>query len=211
MDFTDSIRKVKKDSFIMASLPEKVRNNALENIAHALKNNKKAIFEANQKDLEAAKKSSLPAPIINRLVFDDHKMKSCTDGIYDLIDLEDPLFKDLLKRELDKDLTLTKTTCPIGVIGVIFESRPDALVQIASLCVKSGNCAVLKGGSEAKNTNKILFDTIYEAAVRSGLPENFALLIEDRAEINELLNSKRIKSIRTVHNGKLKNTCDGTC
>lgn len=187
MDFTDSIRKVKKDSFIMASLPEKVRNNALENIAHALKNNKKAIFEANQKDLEAAKKSSLPAPIINRLVFDDHKMKSCTDGIYDLIDLEDPLFKDLLKRELDKDLTLTKTTCPIGVIGVIFESRPDALVQIASLCVKSGNCAVLKGGSEAKNTNKILFDTIYEAAVRSGLPENFALLIEDRAEINELL------------------------
>ncbi len=187
MDFTDSIRKVKEDSFVMASLPGKVRNTALENIAEALKNNKDAIFDANRKDLDAAKEAALPAPIVNRLVFDEHKMKSCTDGIFDLIDLQDPLFMDLLKRELDKNLILTKTTCPIGVIGVIFESRPDALVQIASLCIKSGNCAVLKGGSEAKNTNRILFDTIYEAAVKSGLPENFAVLIEDRAEINELL------------------------
>lgn len=78
--------------------------------------------------------------------------------------MEDPLFQDLLKRELDTDLILTKTTCPIGVIGVIFESRPDALVQIAALCIKSGNCSILKGGSEAKNTNRILFDTIYQAA-----------------------------------------------
>lgn len=187
MDFIDSIKKTKEDSFILASLPAETRNDALERITKALETNKEAIFEANAKDLERAKEAGLPAPIVNRLVFDQHKMKSCIDGIYDLIDLEDPLFQDLLKRELDTDLILTKTTCPIGVIGVIFESRPDALVQIASLCIKSGNCSILKGGSEARNTNRILFDTIYQAAVEAGLPESFSVLIENRASIDELL------------------------
>ena len=187
MDFIDSIKKTKEDSFILASLPEEIRNDALERMAKALQANKEAIFEANARDLELAKEAGLPAPIVNRLVFDSHKMKSCIDGIYDLIDMGDPLFQDLLKRELDTDLILTKTTCPIGVIGVIFESRPDALVQIAALCIKSGNCSILKGGSEAKNTNRILFDTIYQAATDAGLPEGFAVLIEDRASIDELL------------------------
>ena len=187
MDFIDSIKKVKEDSFAMASLSEDVRNNALEAVTKALNENKAAIFDANNRDLEAAKESSLADPIINRLKFDDHKLSTCISGIYDLIDLDDPLFKELLKRELDKDLVLTKTTCPIGVIGVIFESRPDALVQIAALCIKSGNCIILKGGSEAKNTNKALFDVIYKACVAAGLPQHFAVLIEDRAEINELL------------------------
>lgn len=187
MDFIDSIKKVKGDSFIMASLSEETRNNALEAVAKALNENKEAIFDANKRDLEAANETGLAAPIINRLKFDEHKLSTCTTGIYDLIDLEDPLFKELLKRQLDDDLVLTKTTCPIGVIGVIFESRPDALVQIASLCIKSGNCIILKGGSEAKNTNKSLFDVIYKAAISAGLPENFAVLIEDRAEIGELL------------------------
>ena len=187
MDFTDSIRKVKDDSFIMASLSEETRNNALEAIAKALNENKAGIFAANEKDMEAAKESSLAQPIINRLKFDQQKLSTCITGIHDLIDLEDPLFRELLKRELDKDLVLTKTTCPIGVIGVIFESRPDALVQIASLCIKSGNCIILKGGSEAARTNKALFDVIYDAAVSAGLPENFAVLIEDRTQIDELL------------------------
>ena len=187
MDFTDSIRKVKDDSFIMASLSEETRNNALEAIAKALNENKAGIFAANEKDMEAAKESSLAQPIINRLKFDQQKLSTCITGIHDLIDLEDPLFRELLKRELDKDLVLTKTTCPIGVIGVIFESRPDALVQIASLCIKSGNCIILKGGSEAALTNTALFDVIYDAAVSAGLPENFAVLIEDRTQIDELL------------------------
>ena len=187
MDFTDSVRKVKDDSFIMASLSEETRNNALEAIAKALNENKAGIFAANEKDMEAAKESSLAQPIINRLKFDQQKLSTCITGIHDLIDLEDPLFRELLKRELDKDLVLTKTTCPIGVIGVIFESRPDALVQIASLCIKSGNCIILKGGSEAALTNKALFDVIYDAAVSAGLPENFAVLIEDRTQIDELL------------------------
>ena len=187
MDITDSIKQTKKDSFILASMPEKIRNNALSAIARNLEANKAAIFEANKLDLKTAEDTSLAAPIVSRLKFDQHKLDGVIAGINDLIALPDPLFRELLKRELDEDLVLTKTTCPIGVIGVIFESRPDALVQIASLCLKSGNCSILKGGSEAKNTNKVLFDTIYEAAVEAGLPEGFAILIEDRASIDELL------------------------
>jgi len=187
MDFINSIKKVKENSFVMASLSEDVRNVALAAAAEALAANSALIFEANEKDLAYAKEISLADPIINRLKFDQHKLDTCITGINDLIGLEDPLFKELLKRQLDEGLVLTKTTCPIGVIGVIFESRPDALVQIASLCIKSGNCTILKGGSEAKNTNKVLFDIIYDAAVKAGLPENFAVLIEDRAEIAELL------------------------
>ena len=117
----------------------------------------------------------------------EDKLAVCIDGIKDLINLEDPLRKIMLKRELDKDLVLTKLTCPIGVIGVIFESRPDALVQISTLCVKSGNCSVLKGGSEAKKTNRALYEVIYAAGVAAGLPEGFLTLIEDRAGIAELL------------------------
>ena len=187
MDFIDSIKKAKEDSFVLASLPEETRNGALDAVAAALLKNMDAIFAANEKDMAAAEEAGLPAPIVNRLKFDSHKLRTCVEGINDLIDLEDPLFKELLKRELDEGLVLTKTTCPIGVIGVIFESRPDALVQIAALCMKSGNCTVLKGGSEAKHTNRVLFETIYEAAVGAGLPEGFAVLIEDRAEIGELL------------------------
>ena len=108
-------------------------------------------------------------------------------GIRGMISLEDPVGKILFRRELDQDLVLTRVTCPIGVIGVIFESRPDALVQISSLCVKSGNGAILKGGSEARRTNRALFDVIYAAGISAGLPEDFAAIIEDRAGIGEII------------------------
>lgn len=185
MDYKELTRHIKSDSFKLAVLDDATRNTALNKIAAALESNKQTIFEANQLDLENA--SSLPKPIVNRLKFDEHKLNDCIKGIKDLCALPDPLFKVLLKRQLDEGLELVKTTCPIGVIGVIFESRPDALVQISSLCVKSGNCAILKGGSEAKNTNKVLFDTIYSAGLEAGLPEGFITLIENREAIDELL------------------------
>lgn len=187
MDYKQIAASVKADSFKMAALPREIRDAALQAIAKELNANKDFIFAENKKDLEKAAADCLPAPIQNRLKFDDHKLADCISGINDLIAMEDPLFKELLKRELDEGLTLIKTTCPIGVIGVIFESRPDALVQISTLCIKSGNCAILKGGSEAANTNRILFDIIYKAGTSAGLPKGFLTLIEDRAGINELL------------------------
>ncbi len=187
MDLKQNIKQVKTSSYVLAALPEEVRNKALDAVNEALVSREKEILEANEMDLERAEAVQLAGPLLSRLRFDRKKIHGCIDGINDLIDMDDPLFRVLLKRELDTGLVLTKETCPIGVIGVIFESRPDALVQIASLCIKSGNGIILKGGSEARATNRILFDTIYEAAVGAGLPEGFAQLIEDRAGIDELL------------------------
>lgn len=187
MDYVKQAQLAKKDSAWLSALDTKARNSALMKIAEALESSKDAIFKANKEDLDNAVKAEIPAPILARLKFDESKLSSCVQGIRDLIGLEDPLNKILLKRQLDEGLVLTKITCAIGVIGVIFESRPDALVQISSLCVKSGNCAILKGGSEAAHTNRILFDTIHQAGVEAGLPEHFLTLVEDRAGIAELL------------------------
>ncbi|NLY70475.1 MAG: glutamate-5-semialdehyde dehydrogenase [Clostridiales bacterium] len=179
--------KIKADSFKMADLSLETRNKALEEIANKLLEHQDKIIEANLKDLEKAEKDELPLPLVKRLKFDKGKIDDCISGIRDLIGLEDPLFRTLLKRELDQGLTLHKITCPIGVIGVIFESRPDALVQIATLCLKSGNCAVLKGGSEATNTNRVLCEIIHEAGVSSGIPDGFLTLLETRSDIDVLI------------------------
>ncbi len=187
MNYSEIARLAKKDSFTLATLDENTRNKALQNIADALLENKDIIFEANKKDLEQAQKDNIAAPILARLKFNQDKLDVCIQGIKDLIGLPDPVGNVLLKRELDANLVLTKITCPIGVIGVIFESRPDALVQISTLCVKSGNCSILKGGSEAKNTNKALFDIIYQAGINAGLPKYFTSLAETRQDIDELL------------------------
>jgi len=179
--------QIKKDSFQMAALTKESRNEALKAISEKLQENRLKIQIANELDLKNAEKNQIPAPILKRLKFDEQKLQDVLSGIDSLISLPDPLFQTLLERELDENLTLQKITCPIGVIGVIFESRPDALVQIAALCLKSGNCAILKGGSEAAHTNRILFELIHEAGVTSNIPNGFLTLIENRAEIQDLL------------------------
>ena len=161
-------KEMKADSFKMASLDEETRNSALMKIAEALEDHKNEIFTANRKDLEKGR--DLAIPIKSRLKFDEDKLKDVVAGIKDLTTLPDPLQETLMKKQLSEDLILEKITCPIGVIGVFFESRPDALVQISALCIKSGNCAILKGGSESAQSNRKLFDIIYEAGVAAGLP-----------------------------------------
>ena len=177
----------KQASFKLATLPSELKNKALEAIAAALEANKASIFEANSADLQAAEEAQLDKPIIKRLKFQEEKLKDSVEGIKSLITLEDPVGKVKLHTTLDDGFELYRVTCPIGVIGVIFESRPDALVQIASLCLKSGNAVFLKGGSEAANSNKILADIIYKAGVESGLPEGWLNLMTTRGEISEML------------------------
>lgn len=181
-------RKMKADSFRMASLSEEVRNRILRAVKETLLENREEIFTENRKDLEQAKSDNLPDPVIKRLKFDEHKLASVTEGIDQLIGLPDPLNRKLMDRELDEGLRLVRTTCPIGVIGIIFESRPDALVQISTLCIKSGNCVVLKGGSETRNTNRILYELISRAAIENGAPEGCMHQAQAHSEIDELLN-----------------------
>ena len=187
MNYQEFAKKIKEDSFRMASLPIEIRNNALAEIIKELSANKEKIVSANSADLKQAEADALPAPILSRLKFDASKLEEALAGISDLVKIPDPLFQKMFVRELDEGLTLHKITCPIGVIGVIFESRPDALIQISALCIKSGNCCILKGGSEAAHTNRILFDIIKNAGLRAGLPGNFAALAENRSDVTELL------------------------
>lgn len=187
MNFQEQIRQVKLAAPKLAASSEENRNKALLAVGEALLANQEEIFAANRADIEQAEKDGVAGPILKRLKFDEGKLRDVTAGIQDLIHLPDPLFRTQFTRELDEGLTLQRVTCPIGVIGVIFEARPDALVQISSLCIKSGNCVILKGGSEALRTNKILFDTIYQAVLDAGLPEHCMMQLEARSEINELL------------------------
>ena len=187
MDIRSEVKIMKEDSPQMAALSLEVRNQALLAAAEALLKEKEQIFAANQEDMDAAEQAGIPNAVMKRLKFDEHKLEDVLNGIQELVKLPDPLSKIQLARQLDEGLELYRVSCPIGVIGIIFEARPDALVQISSLCIKSGNCAVLKGGKETARTNKVLFRLIYDAVTAAGLPKGCMLQAEQHQEIDELL------------------------
>ncbi len=187
MNIREEVSKMKKISPMTAALPLETRNHALTLIRDGLNAGKEEIFQENKKDLLAAESEGLPAAVMKRLKFDEGKLRDVTKGIDQLLALPDPLGRITLNRELDEGLILRRVTCPIGVIGVVFEARPDALVQISTLCIKSGNCAILKGGRETTFTNRVLFRIIYDCLLDAGYPENCMLQAEQHNEIDELL------------------------
>jgi glutamate-5-semialdehyde dehydrogenase len=186
-DITTKAQIAKRVSPELAASSFEMRNNALLKIATLLEDRKQEIFIANKKDLERSKEEGISAPLVKRLKFDEAKLQEVINGIKALIELSDPLGEIQVERELSPGLDLVRVSCPIGVLGIIFESRPDALVQISSLCLKSGNCALLKGGSEAKLTNKILFDIINEASISGVMPDGWLALMESRSDVSEML------------------------
>ncbi|MBP3810516.1 MAG: glutamate-5-semialdehyde dehydrogenase [Clostridiales bacterium] len=186
-DLKTTAQMSKTASFTMALLDNETKTKALEAVACALLENRDRIFEANQKDLTRSEGEGLEGPLMKRLRFDEHKLNDVVDGIRSLQNLNDPVGEIKLHTTLDDGLELYRVTCPIGVIGVIFESRPDALVQIASLCLKSGNSVFLKGGREAAETNRVLYEVIRDASVSNGLPEGWINLLESREEVNAML------------------------
>ena len=187
MSMKDVAAQMKMASPKLAITTCEQRNNALLKVKEALLANKESIFEANHKDMEAAGANNIAPAVMQRLKFDEGKLADVCNGIDQLISLEEPLGKQSLARQLDDGLTLYRVSCPIGVIGIIFEARPDALVQISSLCIKSGNCAILKGGKETVNTNRVLFECIHKAVIEAGLPEYSLHQATLHNEIDELL------------------------
>ena len=163
------------------------KNRALDLIADRLIEERPLIAKANALDIATAKASQLPSPLVKRLVFDDSKFAEALAGIRALRELPDPCGKLLEARSLDKGLILRRVSCPIGLIAMIFESRPDALVQMACLAAKSGNAIVLKGGSEARESNKVLASIIGRAGEDAGLPSGWLTALETREEIGTLL------------------------
>ena len=187
MNVREEAKKVKLAAPYMAAASLKVRTQALQNIVKALEDHREEIFQANALDVQAAVDAGVAQAVIKRLKFDENKLRDAIAGLRQMAELKDPLGKVTLKRELDQGLLLQRVTVPIGVIGVIFEARPDALIQISALCIMSGNCAILKGGKETARTNKVLFELVHQAAVEAGLPEGCLLQVELHNEIDELL------------------------
>ncbi|NMA51765.1 MAG: glutamate-5-semialdehyde dehydrogenase, partial [Peptococcaceae bacterium] len=187
MGIIDLARQVKETSIYMAALETEQKNRALAQIASSLLEHKEDIIKANQVDLSRGQQENLAEPVLKRLKFDEEKIADVVDGINSLIKLEEPVGRTLLATELDEGLELYKVSCPIGVIGVIFEARPDALVQISTLCLKSGNCVLLKGGSEAMETNRVLTRIISKATEEAGIPVNWLKQFETRDAVSEML------------------------
>jgi glutamate-5-semialdehyde dehydrogenase len=187
MDIRETAAGAKRASLALAAVATEVKNKALAEIAQALRERSAEIVAANKADLSEAQKNNLAGPLLKRLRFDEGKIGEVCAGIESLIRLEDPVGQVLEAMELDEGLELYKVSCPIGVIGVVFESRPDALVQISSLCLKSSNAVLLKGGSEAARTNRILAEVIGAASEKAGLPKGWIELLETRRDVAEML------------------------
>ena len=180
-------KSARQASVKTAALSGQAKNNALLLVADALLAAEQAIIKANQADLARAQQEQLSSVLAKRLLFDGGKLRDVVVGIQSLVSLADPVGRTLAATELDEGLELYRVSSPIGVLGVVFESRPDALVQISCLALKSGNAVLLKGGREAAETNRVLAEVISEAAIRAGLPEGWLALLETRDDVTAML------------------------
>ena len=187
------IAKIAKEASLKISdLSTEIKNQALLKIAEEIENSAQEIFDANKQDLNNAEKlveaGKLSKSTFNRLKLDENKMRDMIQGIRDIAKLDDPVNKKLLVRELDSDLTLYKVSCPIGVLGIIFEARPDVIAQISSLAIKSANAVILKGGKESINTNKKIMAVINSALEKvEGFPKNVIQQVFTRDDVAEML------------------------
>ena len=192
MDLTALAQSAKKAAIHLAAVSTDRKNSALKAVAQAIRENTAEIVKANDLDIEKAKDGKILIALLKRLKFAENKIEDVCTGIDDLVKLEDPVGKTLYAMQMDKGLDVYKVSCPIGLIGVIFESRPDALVQISTLCLKSGNACLLKGGIEAANTNNILAEIIHDASVKAGMPENWIKLLQTRADVQAMLSMDKL-------------------
>ena len=191
-DFLNIAKAAKKASLEIADLSGELKNQALLKIADMIELNKNEIFEANKADLEEAlhmlENGEITKSTFNRLKLDENKMRDMVQGVRDIAALANPVGKKLFTRMLDKDLVLTKVSCPIGVLGIIFEARPDVISQISSLAIKSSNAVILKGGKESKNTNKKIMEIINKALEDvDGFPKNVVQQVFSRDDVAEML------------------------
>lgn len=187
MTLRQTIELVRESSYQMALLKDEDKNEGLRLLSELLWENRAKLIAANQKDLEE-NKGKIPQAIYDRLRLDEGKIKTLLAGLKDLAHMKDPVGIVTLKRELDRELILERTSVPLGVVAVVFESRPDVIPQIAGLILKSGNAVILKGGSEAIHTNRALMELIYELNKKmSFFPPDWAVLVETRADVQELL------------------------
>ena len=182
----EQIRGLRKGAQALSITDDDTRKKALESMAEAIIARKDEITAANNDDIANAEKAGIPSSILHRLKFSDDKIASAVKGLRELAVLPDPVGRIREMRELDEGFVLKKVSFPIGVIAMIFEARPDALVQIAGLCLRSANAVVLKGGREAEKSNRKLIEVIRDAT--AGIVNaDWILGIESHEDVAEML------------------------
>jgi glutamate-5-semialdehyde dehydrogenase len=190
-DLTAIAQKNRQAAIALANLSITERNLALVAIANALEAAKADIIAANEADCLAAETEGLAKPLRDRLKLGESKLAATIAGVRDVVNLADPLGDRQIYRELDEGLVLQRLTCPLGVLGIIFEARPEALVQIVSLAIKSGNGVILKGGKEANRSCQTLTQIIHQALATTAVSPDVVQLLTSRAEIRALLGLDR--------------------
>ena len=191
-DFKKIAKAAKQASLEIADISTNLKNEALNKIAEMFEVHKEEIFDANRTDLEEAEellaKGEITKSTFNRLKLDEFKMRDMIQGVRDIANLPDPIGRKIFERELDKGLTLTKVSCPIGVLGIIFEARPDVISQISALAIKSSNAVILKGGKESKNTNQKIMEVInFALEMVPSFPHNVVQQVFSRDDVKKML------------------------
>lgn len=171
----------------LALLSSEGKNQAIEAIAQGLESAKDDILQANLADCQAAIAAGIAKPLYKRLQLDEHKLRDAIAGVRDVGKLNDPIGQVQINREIDSGLILKRITCPLGVLGIIFEARPEAAIQIVSLAIKSGNGVILKGGKEALNSCEAIVKAIKQGLSQTGVNADAVQLLTTREEILELL------------------------
>jgi glutamate-5-semialdehyde dehydrogenase len=188
-DTDELAHRAERAALRLANADEATRNEALRSIADEIREREAEILAANAEDVAAAEElladGEYTQALVDRLKLDATKIEEIASMVESVAAQDDPLGETLAARELDEDLELYRVAVPIGVVATVFESRPDALVQIAALALKSGNAVVLKGGSEASESNRVLYEAIVDAT--ADLPDGWAALIEAHEEVDRLL------------------------
>ena len=190
-DLLEKAEKVRLASIKISQTENQNRIKALNFMADYLEKNSKEILEANNADYSSAEKKGISRALLSRLKLSKSKLNSGIEGVRKVGELADPVNQVQIKRELSKGLILERKTVPIGVLGVIFESRPDAVMQISSLAIRSGNGVMLKGGSEANLTNTSIVKALQEGLNESGLDKNAICLLTSRKDSMAMLNLEK--------------------
>ncbi|MDJ0509443.1 MAG: glutamate-5-semialdehyde dehydrogenase [Crocosphaera sp.] len=187
LSVTEIAEKTREAARKLAGLSHEDRNQALGAIAQALATDSEEIIKANKIDCETAEREGISTPLYNRLKLGKTKLEATIKGVKDVIYLADPIGHISIDRELDENLILKRVSCPLGVLGIIFEARPEALIQITSLAIKSGNGVILKGGREATKSCQTLVKIIQKALINTKVSPDVVQLLTTREEIRTLL------------------------
>lgn len=215
MTYTETLGiNAKNAEASIRGITQQRKNDALTAIAKALREKTDKIITANSLDLENAVKNNMSPAMQDRLKLDQSRISDMAEGVLKIAALPDPVGRVLGGRELPNGLKIVKKSVPLGVVGIIFESRPNVTVDAAALCLKSGNVSVLRGGSDAINSNKCLTDIMRSALKETGIDENAIALVEDtsREVVNQLMKLNRYIDVLIPRGGHglIRNVIDNS-